>query len=54
MGAVLECVLHKADSVGVRVWPITFVPIEALREIEQWARTDLMLSTLAGLSRDET
>lgn len=48
LGAVLDVVSHKADSVGVALSPISYVATEELATLERWDRTARVLALLAS------
>ena len=46
LGAVLDVSSHKADSVGVELSAISYVPTEALAALEHWDRSARVLHRL--------
>jgi hypothetical protein len=46
LGAVLDVASHKADSVGVDLSPIAYVPTEELGRLEHWDRSARVLALL--------
>ena len=48
VGIVLDVLAHKADSLGIEVAPMSFVPTEELGRMERWDRADRMLQRLAA------
>lgn len=46
LGAVLEPVAHKADSLGLALSGIGFVPTEELAQMERWDRSARVLAAL--------
>jgi hypothetical protein len=49
LGAVLDVVDHKADSLGLELSPITYTPTKELAELEGWDRSRSVLQLLIGL-----
>lgn len=48
MGVVFDTVSHKADSIGIDLSPVSFVPTEDLGRLEHWDRTARVLAELVA------
>ena len=51
LGVVLDVSSHKADSVGVELSAISYVPTEALASLERWDRSARVLALLVNEGR---
>ena len=51
LGAVLDVVSHRPDSLGIPLRPITFTATAELRRLERWDITARVLAALAEVRR---
>jgi hypothetical protein len=47
-GYVLQLTEHKADTLGIPLSPVCFVPTDQIARLEDWAASERLLRRLAG------